>query len=394
MMSRILLVPAGLVAAAALVELAMRAWIRLDRRWFVSVPGSRREYRLDPEALPQLPPVAEVRFNRDGERGSEPSDAEGTFRVLVAGGSAAQSLLVDQPWTWPVIMQKVLSQPQAKDLLECDAVHVGSIGKSGMHSGDVRLILDRTLPRYRKLDAIVLFMGASDIIRWMAADTPVDQVPITIVDECFDQHPDVALGFTPRRSGTAEVVRRLRARWVIERRERVGRWLTRARARRAAATEMRDTIVDPGHVLDFFEANLSAVIELAKRKATHVLVVQQPWLHTDRFMAGDESMFWNFGVGELTEGRGTIFYSSPVVNQLLRQFSERATLVSTRAGVGNLDLLPVLPPSPTYFYDRMHFTAEGNRVVAHAVAEALLRQVNATHIQSSQAPANLLHQAS
>ena len=57
--------------------------------------------------------------------------------------------------------------------------------------------------------------------------------------------------------------------------------MAKARAMRAAATDVRSATPDPAPMLDHFERHLSRAIERAKRQAERVIVVRQPWLDAD-----------------------------------------------------------------------------------------------------------------
>ena len=367
------------VALSAIVvlafELLCRLWLWRDARYFAFAPRSERRYELDAVALPQLPSRVAVRINSDGERADEYGSDRGTFRVLVAGGSAAQCLYIDQRSTWPTLVQRNLGSSEALSALGAARVHVGSIGKSGIHSAAVHLILRRVLPRYPRIDAIVLMIGAGEALRWIANDAPPDGIPAPDVSECFEAHPEHIYGFAPRMSAIADIAKRLRSRLFAERRTRVGRWLERARALRNNPPELRTTIADPTRMLAEYEAALEEIIALAKAKARYVLVARQPWFQKAEFTADEKSLFWNFGVEEGSGGDSSTFYGGEVVDDLLERIDACSSRVARRSGVGDLDLRPLLTPSTANYYDQFHFTVEGNRIVAVAVAERLLALV-------------------
>ena len=360
------------IMAVPVLELLSRLWLACNRGYFAFAPRSERVYELDVEALPQLPSRVTVRINTDGERGDEFGADGGTLRVLVAGGSAAQCLYIDQGSTWFTVLQQHLGNFQSLASLRAARVHVGSIGKSGIHSASVHLILRRVLPRYRRLDVIILMIGAGDALRWTANDAPPDGIPAPDVAECFETHPEHTYGFTLRSSAVAEVGKRLRARLLVERRTRVGRWLVRARAARNSPRELRDRITDPTRMLAEYEATLQKMVDLSRMKARHVLLVRQPWFQRRPFTPEENALFWNFGVENASGAESSIFYASEVADDLLERIDACSARVARRSGIGDLDLRPLLAPSTAHYYDQFHFTVEGNRVVAGIVAERLL----------------------
>ena len=367
---------ASLVLLAAAIELASRIWLKIHRGYFVFSPGARRLFHLDAEMLPQLPGTVNLHINSDGERGDEFVAAPDTFRVLIAGGSAAQALFTDQASTWHTVMKRELEKHDALRVLSASRVHVGSIGLSGIHSKSVLLILQRVLPRYRKLDAIVLMLGAGDPLRWVAGGAPLEGVALQTTAECFDVHPEHDYGFALRSSATLELARRLRARLIIERRDRVGRWIGRARAQRNAPVELRETITDPSRMIAAYERNTAEIIALARSKARYVLFARQPWYRKDDLTPEESALFWNFGVETEKYGESSAFYSHAIADELLTRIDASSSRLARQARIGDLDVKAALPPSPSNYYDQFHFTPEGNRIVGKMVAERLLELVS------------------
>ncbi len=60
--------------------------------------------------LPSQEALVRFEVNSEGERGDEPpADSRATYRILVAGGSAAECYFLDQPSTWPEVLKRELS---------------------------------------------------------------------------------------------------------------------------------------------------------------------------------------------------------------------------------------------------------------------------------------------
>jgi len=95
-----LLLIAGATGASLIgAELLARIYLKARDDWFVHAPYSRSEYVVDPIAFPRLPPTVRVAANSDGERGSKlPRRPDDLYRVLVAGGSAAECYMLDQSY--------------------------------------------------------------------------------------------------------------------------------------------------------------------------------------------------------------------------------------------------------------------------------------------------------
>src|SRR5437879_12434919 len=146
------------------VELASRWWLRQRARCDGWRPGVRLDVRVDPEACPELEPLVRFDINTAGERGADVRGSDdGLCRILVAGGSAVECFMLDQPTSWPAALERLLNAPDRLRILGARGVHVGSIGRSGVGSARLDLILECILPQSDRLDAILLMLDASDV---------------------------------------------------------------------------------------------------------------------------------------------------------------------------------------------------------------------------------------
>jgi len=360
----------------ALAERGARQWIRRRARYYVWAPGTRRDYRISPDVSPLV--EARVRFevNRDGERGRDVNGADrGLYRILVAGGSPTESLAQDQPTSWPGALERTLGTPEGLRTLGATSVHVGNIGRSGVGAEELDLIFKRVLPRYRRLDAILIMVGAADVFHWLerGAPSPYPAMPVP-VQRIFACHPEGRFGWRPAQWALTELMRRLRHRWLrpVEF-ECGGEWIAPARAMRANAREMRTTVPDPSVMLNRFEEHLRRLLHRARGHARRVILVQQPWFEKDYYAPSEASTFWQGGVGIPWRERVSVYYSLDVMNRLMRLAHARAGQVAEQMGIECFDLLPVVPSDIYHYYDFGHFTPVGATVVARAIATAVLQ---------------------
>jgi len=211
--------PGAVVAALVALgcaELGSRWWIRRYSRCYVWPPGLRLDVRNDRETFSQLERTVRFDVNADGERGSEVRTRwEGLYRILVAGGSPVESFFLDQATSWPGALERLLDTPENRRALAARAVHVGSIGRSGIASEELDLILQRVLPQYGHLNAILIMVGGNDAFHWLADSAPavVRSSPIPLA-RVFEWHPEERFGWMPRRWGIARILARLRRVWL------------------------------------------------------------------------------------------------------------------------------------------------------------------------------------
>jgi len=370
----------GLAIAAvlllALAELGTRRRIRRKAQYYVWEPDARSELHLSSDISPRLEPRARFEVNHDGERGGDVEVAErGLYRILVAGGSPVESLFLDQAATWPGGLERALATPASRRALGAARVHVGNIGRSGVAARELDLIFERVLPRYRRLDAILVMTGGADVIHWLLRGAP-SPYPVTPVPthQVFTCHPEGPFTWRPYEWALVELARRLRRRWLrpLEVREDAGAWVARARTMRASALEFRTAVPDPSVMLERFEFHFRSLLQRAFAHAGRVLVVRQPWFEKD-YAPEEVSQLWHGGVGVAWKEPVTVYYSLEVVNRLMRLVDSCAARVAEHLGVEHLDLRPVLAPSLEHYYDFLHFTPAGSAVVAQAAAAALLR---------------------
>ena len=363
-------VPALYVA----VELGSRWWIRRRDQYYVLPPGLRLRLEVDRETFPQLEPSIRFDVNSAGERGDElPASADGLYRVLVAGGSQPEGFLLDQNTAWPGALHRSLELPDARATLGAAAVHVGSIARSGVGSEALDLLLERVLPRYPRLQLIVIMIGATDVMRWLEYGAASSLPPVRIPD-IFRCHPLGPFGWTPRSLAAWELLLRARRRWlrppVVH--QRAGRWYADARAMRARATEIRREMPDPSPMLEQFAFHFRRVLERASAHADRVLVVRQPWFDKD-YTPEEAAHMWHGGAGQAWRENVTAYYSFEVVSRLMACVDQRAAAIAAELDIEQLDLMPILERSLATYYDGFHATPAGARVVADAIAAAIQR---------------------
>jgi len=364
-----------LLGAAALgvgAEVAARCWLRSRAGYYVLPPWSRADKGIDRSILPQLEERVRIEANRDGERGPEPPTRwEDTYRVLVAGGSAAECYLLDQESEWPAVVRERLQEDPAR--LGAGAVHLGNISRSLVPCEAIDLILRRVLPRYPRLDMVALMIGASDVVAWLERGCPEELTEGEYTAaRVFAEHPEGPYSWTPRGLALRQVAAGLnrRFRGSVDRREAVGGMIAKNRAMRARGT-ITDQVADPTAMVAGFERWLRRVVETARTRAPRVLVIRQPWLRRE-FTPEEDARLWNFGAGKPYAEEVTTYFSHDVVDRLMGLVDEAAGRVADECGVEQLDLMGRLDHDFETFYDRLHLTRKGARVVGDAVADAIL----------------------
>jgi len=367
----------GLAAAASLLaEVACRWWVRHRSGYYVWPPGKRLEVRLDRDVFPEGERSVRFDVNADGERGGEVPKPDGLYRILATGGSATECFALDQPTSWPGALEILLRAPDKLRALGARHVHVGNIGRSYTGSAELDFVLERVLPQYRRLDAIVIMVGAGDVVQWLEEGAPPSLPPAHIpAGRIFSRHPEQRFGWKPSQWALIEVGRRLRRSLLRPREveERAGAWYATARRMRAEAKEIRTTVPDAAVMVDRFEHHFRRALSRAKAHAERVIVARQPWFEKD-YTAAEATHFWHAGLGKAWKGPITVYYSLEVVNRLMGLVDGRAAAVAVECGVEQIDLQSLVTPGLQHYYDHTHFTPAGAAVVADALVTALTRE--------------------
>ena len=365
--------PVVCIALAISAELIARSWIRRRTPYRVWPPGMRLELRQHPDVAPEIEPRVRFEINSDGERGAEAPRGDDVFRILIAGGSAAECYALDQPTSWPGVLQRLLNEDDALRALGARRVHVGNIARSGVSSPELDLIFDRVLPNYERLDLLIVMVGASTVYHWLEDGAPLDRPPAVVPEDAlFAHHPGQRFSWNPRTCALIELVRRVRQSWrkPVEIKGNVGGWLVAGRTMRAQAKELRTSAPDATKVLDDFEQHLRRALRRAMLHARRVVVVRQPWFEKN-YTAEESGRFWHGGIGKPWKETVTVYFSLEVINRLLAQVESRVVAVADELGLQHVNLRPLLDQGLKHYFDHDHLTPEGARVAGQAIAAAL-----------------------
>ena len=367
-------IAAGLAFGFVATELFARLWLRVGDAYWVWTPHRRIHMEIDRETLPSLEPLVRFEVNRDGERGDDPPPTgPGLYRVLVAGGSAAECYFLDQKSTWPRVVQDLLNEPANLEQLSAARVHVGSVARSLVPCWYIRRMLEKTLPRYERIDLAILMVGASDLVGWLEKKGPANVEHGGLpTSSYFGQHPEGPFSWSPKKLALRRVVSRVlqRLRQPIERRERAGKRIAKNRAMRANAKRLLDTAPDPTPMLASYAHDLEEVIETLKGRAKRVIAVGQPWFDKE-FDDAERAVMWNFGAGRPYEQDVEEYYTHRVASELMGKVDQVTMDVARKTNIEHVDLMPVLERSLSTYYDFYHFTPQGARQVAETVAAAV-----------------------
>jgi len=365
----------GLALAGAIAELAARAGLARFGGHYPVRPHLRQRLGVSRDALPMLEPEVHWRVNADGERG-EPYRA-GAWRLLLAGGSCVESYYLDQPTSVAGQLESILGEDANRPRLGPAAVqhgvHVGSVARSRMSCEQIEEMLAPNLPRYGKLDCVVLMIGASDMVRWLELSCPTEPwVDDPGPNHLWGLHPKGPFGWKPGSLALRALATRLRDRLAPEEVHRtdVGKRMIANRLARQAAPKL-DEVPDPEIMLARFERGLDNLLATLEGVADRIVVARQPWFDKE-LTPEEDAWMWNFGQGVIYHKPVEVYYTHRVVRELMTAVAERCGTVARRRGHVDLHTPAHLEPGLHHYYDFFHYTPKGARRVAELMADAVL----------------------
>jgi hypothetical protein len=314
--ARPVLTLAAILLGLALAELAARVVVR-----WRTPPGMI----FDPEIIYSYRPHAEVGGITLNDVGCVGDDFEGSaaadLRVLLLGGSTSFS---------QVYVDTV--RARLRDRLEVEAVAVMSCGKPRYTSATNRVVLERLLLRYRP-DAVVLYLGINDNI--------YNTFP------WVDGLPDV--GYFDWRSPRESLLARMVRYHVFEKRL----WSRPD----FGPSELRSVSILAGNVEAMATAGRATGARVVLCSFAVALPTDDPQLEA-RVRDAEPVMehFW----GNLD----STLLGVAAHNQAIAD-------IASRRGLPLAPVAALIPRDSGHFLDLCHFTAEGNRILGEAVADAV-----------------------
>lgn len=367
---------AVLVAASGLALVLAEAILRIAAPatpgggLYVWTPGIERSFHPVPGRMQGVAGTSTFRTSSLGLRADELAP-DATPKVLAVGGSTTECLYLDQDEAWPALMQERLG-PDA---------WVGNAGVSGRLTRDHVVQLEHLLPALPRLDRVVLLIGVNDLMLVLGQGESYDPRGLDAPGEreraflrAFDVVPRAQdpAGF-PR---STALWRRVLVPWKRrlsppQVQDDAGAIYATWRAHRADASSWIDALPDLGPALAEYDRNVRALARVCSDAGARPLFLTQPCLWTADAPPEIAARFWMGGVGAYQKEPGAAYYTAGALADGMARFN--AALVETCAAVGAdcLDLAAVVPPDPAAFYDDVHFSEEGARRVAEAVAAAL-----------------------
>jgi hypothetical protein len=236
--------------------------------------------------------------------------------------------------------------------------------------------VERLLPELPRADLLVALVGVNDLqlalkSSYLDAPTPETHLAWAFALRPSDGGPGTGLA----------TVRAARFVWQTWRQTRLGLVQTRSAdgyarlrncRRTAPAANLVDVLPDLGPALAEYRRNLLALGDRARSYGAPLLLLTQPTLWAAEMGPAERERLLAGGLGPIKTWCAHQRYFSPrALADGMRQFNDVLRDVCRSGGLCR-DLAAAVPPRAEYFYDDMHLSESGARLVAGLVVGWIL----------------------
>ena len=386
---KIILTTMAVLAGLAVVELALRT-LSIATHYRVLRPNLHLTTHPQPPHIVGITGPSRYSTNELGMRARPwPREGRRVYRILAVGGSTTQDVYLDDTEAWTAVLEKELAgTPDAAE------VWIGNVGKSGLSARDHAVQIPRLLTQHPGINAMLVLAGANDFLTTVSQGDAYRQPPAITEHSAQQQQTLRAFDVVPRRlveqselqglawyrrTGIWQGLRLARANLLARRmapprtQDSTGAIYSTWRAYRRAAPQLIDRLPDLNAALEEYERNLTSIIESAAAGKVRLVFLTQPMIWRPRMSPEEERRLWLGGLGDFMSGPGHAYYTPAALAEGMQRFNDRLMEVSVRRGVECFDLAAQVPRDTLLYYDDAHYTEEGARVVARAVATYLRR---------------------
>ena len=364
----------SLLLVAALVEWTSRRL--LPDGYFVWPPGFHMTFDASDVIEHGVTFPSELTINALGMRGDLPGEGH-AYRILAIGGSTTVCVYLDDAHAWPQLLQERLN-----GLLGPSQVWVGNVGRPGHKTAHHILQVEKLLPQYPEVDAVILLVGINDLLHWLVTPDPAANLVPTPEQElgmAFSVFPGWDAD-TPwyRRNLIGRALWRLSWRPIrgtekLQPMDAHGVFQATLRHYRQRAGRLVDALPDlePGRA-DYVQ-NLGRIVDVARARGVQVVFVTQPTLWREGLSADEQALLWAGGPPFWALREGADYYSVGALAEAMARYNASLLEVCRERGVGCIDAASGIPHSSEFFFDDAHFTEAGSARLADRIASGLLK---------------------
>lgn len=371
--------------ALGVSEVALRFLIPDTEQYYVHRPNSGALFLPDTSIIHGVHGPSRFQVNDQGIRGRPLDPHVEEYRILTIGGSTTELLFMDEPRTWPAIVERSL--PRTAD--EGWRVWVGNVGKAGANARDHVLHIRYLLDQLPQIHAVIVLVGVNDLTVALAEGESYARLPsldepearAAQLDRAFSVRPgSISQPINPgshpwfKRTALYQVASRARIRirgrlaasGAVQ--DRVGESVARWRSHRSASQGRLSELPDLRPALERYRRYLQSIVDEAEDRGVRLILMTQPALWKENLSQAEEELLWLGGdAPAFMDGPGAQYYTAEALADAMLAFNQVTLQVCASRGVECIDLAAGLPRTVEVFYDDVHFTDAGSAQVAEIV---------------------------
>ena len=358
-------------------EIFLRILIPNPQGYYVYPPHSVFRFVPDPINTPGVEGVSHFVANSLGMRADEiPPDAK--RRILVFGGSTAVDVYLDQPKMWTHVLEDKLNATPGQP-----KTWVGNIARPSLGTIHSLLEFDRMVPSLPHMDLFINLVGVNDFQLALRAKYLPD---LTLTD-----HLNWTFSIVPRKGWRNRLAlyrfyQRIKDWWkrssksvvLTEYATGIAKW------RECRQTAPKENLLDLPNLdrgLAEYRANLNKLIDRSEAYHSPMIFVTQPTLWREHMAPEDEALLQAGGVGSHDEWCiKKLYYSPAALARGMKMYNDVLRDVCDKRKNFCIDLAARVPKTRRYFFDDMHYSDAGARLVSDIVA-AGVKEFYAQHAQ-------------
>lgn len=356
---------AGITLASLILEVFLQIYNPFPstiKRGQVVLRTNSRTVFINPDN-PKLSPTITISTNSLGFRGPEPPlHSRPALRIVTVGGSTTHSFYNTDGWTWPELLARQLERR-----LSGTEIWVNNAGLSGHSTFGHLLLLQQYLVELHP-HVIIFLVGVNDIGRtqpdeFALFDAQAIQQNTTTRIKAFLLRHSEAFGlianlgrlFQARRRGLDHDLRFT----LTERPTLQGG---------AANEHERSLRTHKERLIPPYADRVRQLAEMCRRHGILSIFVTQPALYGPQI---DPTTAVDLGAVQVRTNDGLTAWA------ILEAYNEAVLAVAEKLGVPTVDLAKTMPKDSRYYYDFLHYSDEGAKMVAEILAPAVASIIKA-----------------
>lgn len=380
----------GLIAVTltlGVVEVALRFLYPQSDRHYVLLPNQTETLTPLEEHVHGVRGSAVYRTSSAGIRGPELGDDD-EFRILAIGGSTTQNAYLDQSETWTLLVGQLLGPTSSGR-----PTWAGDVGRSGHTARSHVLQFQYLVPELPRIDVVLMLVGVNDLTAALRKgfayepDPPLSDPEARAVQmrQAFLRVPGrlhnrstnyLGEGVGPLKRTALYQLARAGRDAIRERRggtsqDRFGEIYVTWRGNRAAASEIYDSLPDLTPALRQYRGYLEDIASMAVDDGVRLVLITQPTAWREDMTDAERARLWLGGTGDFQTEPGHAYFSTGALRRGMDAYNATLLSVCEEFGVECVDAAAGVPQDTLYFYDDVHFTEEGSRLVAELIADHL-----------------------